>query len=196
MLGIITMSFSRTYGATLPLATVETITLGVRVAAPCMARCNRGSSGTAEREARIRPSAVSRESVTAAAPAMASTIAPRSPRARSAARSTPPSAAQGVGADVGAALRVSQAARVHHQNAVPALANALRREGMFQPLRIERSEHGDRAHDRAPPDARPNASISSRPSPLRRGPSVRLANLVTSAVNAVSVGSRSSELAP
>ena len=102
----------------------------------------------------------------------------------------------GVGADVGAALRVSQTTRVHHQNAVPALPNALRREGVFQPLRIERSEHRDGAHDRAPPDARPNASISSRPSPVRRGPSVRLANRVTSAVNAFSVGSRSSELAP
>ena len=81
MLGTITMSFSRTYGATLPLATVETMTFGspsgsARMAAvPIAVPPDPPSDSTPC----IRPSAASRESVTAAAPAMASTIAPRSP---------------------------------------------------------------------------------------------------------------------
>jgi hypothetical protein len=95
MLGIMTMSRSPTYGATLPLATVDTITFGMpsgraRITAVAIAVPPLPPS---DNTPAMRPSAASRDISAGAARVMPSTITPRSACARRSPRFTPPSAA-------------------------------------------------------------------------------------------------------
>ena len=148
MLGNITMSFTPTYCAVLPLASVETMSLGkpsgsARMPAVAMAVPPPPPS---EITPSMRPSACSLARTTGAACDIAATASPRSCRARIAGRSRPASAAASSRETSGATCGGPSGAEIDEQRLVTARADLLGDEGVFVAFGVEGAEESDGGH--------------------------------------------------
>ncbi len=145
-------SFTSTYGAMLPEAIVDTMTFGtptgsVRIAAvtivvpPPPPRPSTPSN---------RPSAYQAGRRAHAPRCIASTACPRSPRARSVARSVPAARATSSAPTSVSISGLSEHAEVHEQRAVAARVNQVAHVAVLVALGVERAEEKDGAsrHER------------------------------------------------
>ena len=138
---IIVMSFTSTYGAVLPDAIVETITLGTPTGSVAHRRGDhRRAAAAAEAEHAVEAAARRRARAPArcAPRSMTSTAVPRSPRARSAASVAPPARATSsarMSTANGAAL--AEHAEVHREHVDAARQDQVADEGVLRALRVE-----------------------------------------------------------